>query len=444
MAPPGAAGNEGKAVSIGAANNAAGVALNRPVPAVVAQHAEESAVLFHVRARMVDAPHVKLHHLRRLDDRLAAHLDGLAVAGAYGAHLCATALAMPGPGELFATTALALDTHDGPCLDKVLALAHALPECRPGVLAAFAWVPAPSLRGITGGLLASPSAFHRMVGILACRAHRVDPGAPLVAALGDPDSLLREQALRTAGECGRLDLQGACVRALADEDAACRFQAARSAVLLGDRHAAIRVLHEETGAGRPYRAQAIGLLLKLASPEQAVPILKSLFESQADARELIRGLGTSGDPRWVPWLIDRMEDASLSRLAGEAFTLITGLDLAEHDLERRPPDGIETGPVDDPADDDVAMDEDDGLPWPDAGKVADAWAARAPDFPEGVRHFMGAPPSWDHAIQVRARGCQRQRRAASEYLCLLRPGTALFPTGAPAWRQQRWLAGPEA
>jgi uncharacterized protein (TIGR02270 family) len=426
------------------AASTADVALNRPVPAVVAQHMEESAVLFHVRARMVDAPHVRLHHLRRLDDRLAAHLDGLAVAGAYGAHLCATALAMPGPGELFATTALALDTHDEACLDKVLALAQVLPECRPGVLAAFAWVSAPSLRGITGGLLASSSAFHRMVGILACDAHRVDPGAALVSALGDPDALLRAQALRTAGECGRLDLQGACVRALTDEDAACRFQAARSAVLLGDRHAAIRVLHEEAGAGRPHRTDAIGLLLKLASAEQAVPILKSLFESQTDVRELIRGLGTSGDPRWMPWLIDRMEDPALSRLAGESFTLITGLDLAEHDLECRPPDGIEAGPVDDPADDDVAMDEDDGLPWPDAGKVADAWAARAAGFPEGVRHFMGAPPSWDHAMQVRARGCQRQRRAASEYLCLLRPGTGLFPTSAPAWRQQRWLGEPEA
>jgi uncharacterized protein (TIGR02270 family) len=421
------------------AADTAGMALNRPVPAVVAQHVEESAVLFHVRARMVDAPHVRLHHLRRLDDRLAAHLDGLAVAGEYGAHLCAKALATPGPGELFAATALALDAHDGPCLDKVLALAQALPECRPGVLSAFAWVSAPSLRGITGKLLASPVAFQRMVGILACDAHRVDPGAALATALGDPDPLLRAQALRVAGECGRLDLQHACVRALADDDAGCRFQAARSAVLLGDRHAAIHVLQQEAQTGRPHRAQAIALLLKLTAPEQAVPILKSLFEAQADVRALIRSLGVSGDPQWVPWLIDRMEAPELSRLAGESFTLITGIDLAVHDLEHRPPEGIETGPVDDPADGDVALDEDDGLPWPDAGGVADWWTDRAQSFAAGVRHFMGAPPSWEHALRVRKEGCQRQRRAASEYLCLLRPGTMLFPTDAPAWRQQRWL-----
>ncbi|KQW59232.1 TIGR02270 family protein [Variovorax sp. Root411] len=424
--------------------NTVDVALNRPVQAVVAQHVEESAVLFHVRTRVVDAPHVRLHHLRRLDDRMAAHLDGLAVAGAYGAHLCAKALATPGPGELFAATALALSTHDESCLDKVLALAEALPECRPGVLAAFAWVPAPSLRGIVGELLASSVAFRRMVGILACGAHRVDPGAALAVALGDPDPLLRTQALRTAGECGRLELRNACVHALADEDTGCRFQAARAAVLLGDRHAAIRVLHQEAQAGRSHRVHAIGLLLRLTSPEQAVPILKSLLETDEDVRALIRSLGVSGDPQWVPWLIDRMEDPALSRLAGESFTLISGLDLAVHDLERRPAEGIETGPVDDPADGDVALDDDDGLPWPDAGKVAETWAIRAQSFPAGVRHFMGAPLSWDHAMRVRGEGCQRQRRAASEYLCLLRPGTMLFPTSAPAWRQQRWLGEPGA
>ena len=37
-------------------------------------------------------------------------------------------------------------------------------------------------------------------------------------------------------------------------------------------------------------------------------------------------------------------------------------------------------------------------------------------------------------------GFQRQRIAAAEYLCLLQPGTPLFNTRAPAWRQKRWLA----
>ena len=53
---------------------------------------------------------------------------------------------------------------------------------------------------------------------------------------------------------------------------------------------------------------------------------------------------------------------------------------------------------------------------------------------------MGEPVSVLHCQKVLREGYQRQRIAAAEYLCLLNPGTLLFNTRAPVWRQQRWLA----
>jgi hypothetical protein len=53
---------------------------------------------------------------------------------------------------------------------------------------------------------------------------------------------------------------------------------------------------------------------------------------------------------------------------------------------------------------------------------------------------MGSAPAREHCLQVLKEGYQRQRMAAAEYLCLIAPGTSLFNTRAPAWRQQRWLA----
>jgi hypothetical protein len=53
---------------------------------------------------------------------------------------------------------------------------------------------------------------------------------------------------------------------------------------------------------------------------------------------------------------------------------------------------------------------------------------------------MGAPITRDLCIAVLEHGYQRQRILAAHYLCLLEPGTPLFNTGAPAWRQQRLLA----
>ena len=129
----------------------------------------------------------------------------------------------------------------------------------------------------------------------------------------------------------------------------------------------------------------------------------------------------------------------MARLAGESFSFITGLDLADLDLETEPPKNFRSGPTDNPEDDNVAMDEDDGLPWPDPEKIQAWWDVNHLRFEPRVRYFMGERVSVEHCKQVLRKGFQRQRVAAAEYLCLLIPGTPLFPTSAPAWRQQRWL-----
>jgi uncharacterized protein (TIGR02270 family) len=410
-----------------------------PLLTIVRQHVEDSAVLCNTRSTLVSAPHVKLRHLRRLDDRLAAHLDGVAVAGEFGSRCCDVALERPGLGEVFTAAATTLLEGYTAGVNKMLALAEVLPESQPGLLLAFNWASVQSLRGIARDLLNSPSAFRRVVGIAACDSHLIDPGPALTAALADGDPLLRAQALGAAGECGRRDLLANCVHAMNDEDGDCRFWAARSAALLGECHAAVHALHEVALAAGQHRSRALALLLKLATPAQGIPILKEFVEEPDGARTLIKGLGVTGDPHFVPWLIGQMQDLKLARLAGESFSMITGLDLAWFDLERKPPEGVDMGPADDPEDDDIAMDEDEGLPWPDPSKVQAWWSANSQNFQPGMRYFMGAPPTWELCLQVRKDGYQRQRIAAAEYLCLLQPGTPLFPTSAPAWRQQRWL-----
>jgi len=61
-------------------------------------------MLYAVRTSLKTAPHVKLHLLRRFDDRVAAHLDGLRVAADAGRAICLKYLEDPGAGELFAAT----------------------------------------------------------------------------------------------------------------------------------------------------------------------------------------------------------------------------------------------------------------------------------------------------------------------------------------------------
>ena len=412
----------------------------QPIPTVIHQHAEEAAHLRHVRSVLVAAPHVKLHQLRRLDDRIAAHLDGLAVAGEYGTGICEAAIETPGVGEVFAAAVRAIEDKDERRLDKLFALVGAVPDARPGLVSAFGWVSGAYLRGTAAMLLASGDAFKRQVGIAACAMHGVDPGDALVQAIADAEPGLRARALRAAGELGRHDLLAVCMAALSDADAACRFWAAWSSVLLGDRSKAVSVLGSHVLAPNPFRNRALRLVLKVLDPATAQQVLGFEARDPANKRVLIQGAGIAGDGQYLPWLIGQMADDKFARLAGESFSMITGLDLAYLGLERKPPENVEAGPTENPDDENVEMDPDDSLPWPDAAKIQAWWQTNQTRFQSGMRYFMGEPPSVPRCRKVLREGFQRQRVAAAEYLCLLQPGAPLFNTAAPAWRQQRWLA----
>jgi uncharacterized protein (TIGR02270 family) len=409
------------------------------IPEIVEQHLEESAHLRQVRSFLVQAPHVNLLQLGRHDERIVAHLDGLAVAGESGTRTCRAALQSPGVGEVYAAAVRSIEDQDREGLDSIIEIVSGVPESEAGLISAFGWVSAHFLQGTIKEFLASDDPLHRRLGITACAMHRVDPGARLDMAASDVDPRLRARVVRAAGECGRRDLLPACMKAHADEDRAIRFWAAWSAALLGEPHKVLPVLQAFALAASLFRDRAARILFKVEAPRRALELLRTVAQNPADIRALIQAVGIAGDPHHVPWLIEQMSDLTLARLAGESFSFITGLDLATLDLERARPEGIRLGPTDAPEDEDVAMDPDDGLPWPDPEKIQKWWETHRHDLPAGVRHFMGKPPAWEHCLDVLRNGYQRQRIAAAEYLCLLRPGTRLFNTAAPAWRQKRLL-----
>ena len=409
------------------------------IPLIIDQHVEEAAFLWLQRNNAVDEPHYDLKDLVKLDDRVAAHLDGLAVAGDYGLSVCETALGDAGAGELFAVAVQVIERKDEKQLDKLFALAEALPEVRHGLISAFGWVSAHYLAGTGAKLLASTESFKQLVGVAACAMHRVDPAAVLTQLLSNPDPVLRSRAFHAAGELGRTDLIAACIYGLQDKDVASRFYAAWSAVLLGDRQKALKALQSFVHLPSDYQKSALQLLLKVLDLPDAQQLLKTIAQNPANKRVLIQSAGIVGDAQYLPWLIRQMGDDKFARVAGESFSLMTGLDLAYLDLERDAPENFESGPTENPEDEDVAMDQDENLPWPDAIKLNQWWLENNQYYQAGVRYFMGVGVAWSHCVQILGEGYQRQRVHAAQHLCLLKPGTQLFPTNAPGWRQRRWL-----
>jgi uncharacterized protein (TIGR02270 family) len=415
------------------------------VPVVLEQHAEDSAILHATRTNLTRAPHVKLRHLRRFDDRLEAHLDGLLVAGESAWPLLNAALVRPSVGAVFAlaisvicereTAASAADQ-----LQRLFSLSEAVPLARSGLLAALAWLEPQQLRGMVSELLQSPRPIQRFLGLAACSMHRVDPALTSARRFEDENPLVRARAWRTAGEIGKRELVSTAAAAIGDADPACQFWAAWSAVLLGDKHNALEVVASVAAVPGPFQARAFQLATQAKGPQSAHGWLAGMARDPASLRWLIRGAGLVGDPTYIPWLIGHMADPKTTRLAGEAFSLVTGLDLAWLDLEVKPPENFESGPNDDPNDPNVDMDEDDGLPWPDPIKIQAWWHGNGARFQPGTRYFMGEPLNRENCVRVLKEGFQRQRMTAAIYLSLLNPGTPLFEWRAPARRQQRLLA----
>ena len=403
----------------------------RIIPHVVEQHAEEAAFLWLLRDAAADAPHYDLKDLARLDERVEAHIDGLRVAAEPG---CAIALAQleqhREAGEVFTAGVLALEGQDQAKIGQVIAVVEAVPEATRGLISALGWLRPERLRGMARDFLDHASPFRRMLGLAACSVHRVDPHSYLERLLTDNATIVRARALRLAGEVGRADLNQKLREAVQDRDETCRFWAAWSAGLIGERGPAIPILKQHAEGGGAFKGRALDLVLRIMARADAVAWLRSLNSDARHARLAVAACGIIGDPAFVPWLIGRMELPEVARVAGEAFSMITGVDLAYDDLDRDAPEGFQAGPTDNPGDENVALDPDEDLPWPDPALIRDWWQREGARFAQGQRYLLGQPLSPDACRHALATGFQRQRRAAAFELALAKAEEHLFN-----WRQ---------
>ena len=166
---------------------------------------------------------------------------------------------------------------------------------------------------------------------------------------------------------------------------------------------------------------------------------QALAHNPDTMRLAVIGAGVVGDPVSVPWLIEQMTIPDLARGAGEAFTMITGVDIAYEDLEGEWPEGFEAGPTEDPEDENVHLDSDEDLPWPKPEAIYTWWRNHQGQCRPGTRYLLGKPMNPDWLRDILRNGRQRQRAAAALELALQHPEQPLFEVRAPGFRQQRLL-----
>jgi uncharacterized protein (TIGR02270 family) len=393
-----------------------------------------------MRDGAVLSPNFPLAQLADLDGRLEAHIDGLRVAGDYGSRLCKQAIEkIGGPGETFTAAILAFESGKQERIQDVFQVAADKPTCIRALVSALGWLPYEKVSPIINTLLEAESPIRNRVGIAGAAVHRRNPGPALQAAFAADAPFLRERALRAAGELGLVDTHITLRANLRAKDPTVRFWASWSNALLNGHKDAVAYLQNVSEAGGPFAERAAQMAMRRLVPNDAKIWLKRMVKELGQKRVAVIAAGAFADPEVIPFLIDQMKVYRLARVAGESFSLITGARFVHDQLQGQKPDGFESGPTDNPEDENVDMDPDENLAWPDPALVQKWWNSRQGNFSKGTRYLLGQPITLESLREALKNGYQRQRAAAALELAILNPGRPLFEVRATGRRQQAML-----
>jgi uncharacterized protein (TIGR02270 family) len=296
----------------------------RIAAAIVRQHAESAAFLWAQRDTLALADPVEAVAVAEIDARLAAELDGLAIAGeAAWPFLVEQYETYPEKGELFAFAVQALARGEARRIEQAMGFAQASGDAA-GLLGACAWLEPARLAPMVRRWVAAPNGFARYLAAACYRLHAVDPGRLLDGFLADADPRVRGEAARLAALALRGDAAPALRERMADDDPGVRFWAAWALAELGERRAAPEALMRAIGEA-PERAQD-GLRTALAAlgNDAARRWLSELWAEPATRPLTVRGVGMVGGREMLPWLVDRMNDPTIAVPAAAAFAEIAG------------------------------------------------------------------------------------------------------------------------
>jgi len=397
---------------------------------ILIEHLEEADFLFGLRNRAVSSPDFDMRALAKLERRLDAHLDGLALGGERTLYALAPELAAEDPWRVTAMAGGLLTMgRDGP-QQQVFDLVPAeggFPS--PAIAAALKYLPLEA--GVEKRLqrwLDSPEPGPLALAWDVLGFHRVMPAADPVPASKHDDPAVRAAVVTAVGRLHHPDHKEVLVGLRQDTDPQVRRRAAEARAQVGDPDL-LADLREARSSAEGMSGWEVALLASLGDPAD-VEFLTGMLTDEALAAPLaetvMAGLATLGRLEAVPALLAAMERADLAAAAGQAFVRITGLDL---------PVLPEVEPS--PEQEDASF--EDLRPQPDPGLCRDLWTEKGNDWPPAKR--------WRHGLELDSQGWIAQpddgdlltRREEITRLCYNQPlAWSTLELDAPVARQRAW------
>lgn len=399
---------------------------------IIERHFDEAEFLWGLWEDSLVAPGYTLDEVAQgPEERLLAHIDGLVANGPEVARRLLNPALERGEPQRVSAAALALLQSPGESgVEAVLVALRTLPKQRGPLARALACADRPDLLERVRGLLRAPEQGAATAAAEVLLFHHAPLGVALPAFLESEDPAAQALGLR----------------ALPGEPASTKHveHMARLQAALAHKDPHVAAIAMEAGcrlgldlAWQRVREQA-------ASTDKAAMLLLALGGGPADHGELIAALadaarrpaalwalGFVGTPEAVDASLEWLKDDQVSHLAGEVFTAVTGINLAEAGFKIAPEEAEVLGYT-----------AEDGLPRPDTAKLRRWWAEHRREFNAGQRYLMGRPRSLSGLLAALSHGPMRRRPALQLELQLRAPPhlRPLLQTAAPTRRQYAEVA----
>lgn len=409
---------------------------------VVEEHLEEAAYLWTQWERALIAPNYTLQEMaERVEERLLANIDGLVVAGeAADERLVLPALEGDEPGKVFAAAFALLKrpASDGP--KQVIGQLGINPELDAILVRALELTHRKGLEEPLLEIVRSRDVARAgsALEVLAFRQVPVplDLLKPLLAK--DNPSIL-PAALRAARLAGERVIP-LVEFAYRSPIAAARDAAVETGLVLGMR-SALLVCQELVEARKPDAAFPLLVLALGGDPADLDRIIEALRTEPLRPAALF-ALGFTGRSRGAEECLGWLGNDKVARVAGEAFSAITGLAIEgeytrKEEAEKEEPIPFEDEDLDEP----IVVGPEAALPLPDPSPVTAWWAKSKGGLEAAARYAGGRPLSSEALLETFKIASCRRRRPLGLDLAIRTHGEYVVETRT--WARAQLQAQPE-
>ncbi|QRK11330.1 TIGR02270 family protein [Archangium violaceum] len=403
-------------------------------------HLDEAAFRWSQWEAALDAPDFTLADTAELEERFAAHPDGLILGGAPVARrLLEPALASDEP-ERIVTAARALLRAEEP--SGSAAVLAALPLAEPPALAslrrAFELAPSSAIPAPLPSLLEKEDATPALCALVldTLGVHGLATAARCTPFLSHPEPEVAAAALRAASRA-RLPLEPALLQRTLNSKVPALRDAAILAGLMGSHPEAWAACRAAADSRVPDGRLPL-LLLGLGGDERDLKRLLELLSDETLRANVLWALGFSGRVAAADACVTLMRETPVAALAGESFSAITGLRIEGVHSTAKEEQEEDAG---DDLDADLSPKPEDALPMPHPEQVAAWWREARVRLDSRQRYLAGQPFTPQALLDALVSAPMRRRHALALELALRSQGAHQVPTRAFVEHQlARWRA----